>query len=110
MGPTPEEFEVVDAQPLPLTVNPNHIGLARAMATSAAALALDMGSYDSSLRAVGDLQAMLGLGMGDTVVSDLRKQEGKNCCWKVLISHFVLSCFLLDNFSFPSIFLVFLWI
>ena len=92
VGPTPEEFDVVDAQPFLLMVNPNQISLAQAMATSAAALALDMGSYDSSLRSVGDLQAMLGLGMGDTVVSDLRTQEGKNCYWKVLICHVRVNC------------------
>ena len=88
MGETEDEFRVIDSQPLSRTLYPRHIGLAQAMATSAAALALDMGSYDSKLRTVGGLQAILGLGMGDTVVSDLSKQEKKNCCWKVCCLQF----------------------
>ena len=49
---------------------PKHMRLSAAMAISGAAVSYDMGSYESGLDMVLDLLNLLGLGMGDEMVSD----------------------------------------
>ena len=49
---------------------PKHMRLSAAMAISGAAVSYDMGSYESGLDMVLDLLNLLGIGMGDEMVSD----------------------------------------
>ena len=57
---------------------PKHMRLSAAMATSGAAVSYDMGSYDSSLDMVVDLLNLLGIGMGDEMVSDQCHSEDQS--------------------------------
>ena len=49
---------------------PKHMRLSTAMAISGAAVSYDMGTYESRLNMVLDLLNLLGIGMGDEMVSD----------------------------------------
>lgn len=49
---------------------PKHMRLSTAMAISGAAVSYDMGSYESRLDMVLDLLNLLGIGMGDEMISD----------------------------------------
>ena len=49
---------------------PKHMRLSAAMAISGAAVSYDMGSHDSRLDMVLELLNLLGIGMGDEMVSD----------------------------------------
>ena len=51
--------------------------LSSAMAISGAAVSYDMGSYESGLNMVLDLLSLLGIGMGDEMVSDQCKFQDR---------------------------------
>ena len=60
-------------------LDPGDIDLSAAMATSAAAVARHMGAYDQSAEGFKQLQTVLGLGMGSSMVSDneaLKRESG----------------------------------
>ena len=51
-------------------LHPRDIKLSEAMATSAAVVSFHMGEYESSIDPVQNLQIMLGLGMGNSIVAE----------------------------------------
>ena len=60
-------------------LHPGDIDLSAAMATSAAAVARHMGAYNQSAEGFKQLQTVLGLGMGSSMVSDneaLKRENG----------------------------------
>ena len=57
--------------------------LSAAMATSAAAVARNMGAYEDSTVGFKQLQVVLGLGMDSFWVSDVESLRRRNCCWEV---------------------------
>ena len=65
---------------------PKHMRLSTAMAISGAAVSYDMGSYDSRLDMVLDLLNLLGIGMGDEMVSDQChcEDQSKSTCGCVM--------------------------
>ena len=62
---------------------PKDIQLSVAMATSAAAVARNMGAYESSTVRFKQLQVMLGLGMGSSLVSDVQTLLKLKWYWEV---------------------------
>ena len=64
-------------------LDPGDIDLSAAMATSAAAVARNMGAYEKSTEGVKQLQVVLGLGMGSSMVSDMEGLKRENCCLRV---------------------------
>ena len=70
---------------------PEDIELSAAMATSAAAVALNMGAYESSTVGFKQLQVVLGLGMGSSLVSDV--QTLRKLKWYWAVSKFFKSLF-----------------
>ena len=54
---------------------PKHMRLSAAMAISGAAVSYDMGAYERAMDMVLDLLNLLGLGMGDEMVSDQRQGQ-----------------------------------
>lgn len=72
---------------------PKDIQLSAAMATSAAAVARNMGAYESSTARFKQLQVVLGLGMGTSLVSDV--QTLRKLKWYWVVSKFFKSLFFL---------------
>ena len=64
-------------------LEPKHVKLSAAMATSAAAVARNMGAYEDSTVGFKQLQVVLGLGMDSFWVSDVESLRRRNCCWEV---------------------------
>ena len=70
-----EQFEnKLDSREIPLSA---------AMTTSAAAIAPHMGAYEKSAERFKQLQIVLGLGMGASMVSDVEGQKRENRCLRV---------------------------
>ncbi|XP_068701621.1 uncharacterized protein [Montipora foliosa] len=63
---------------------PKDIELSAAMATSAAAVAQNMGAYESSTVGFKQLQVVLGLGMGSSLVSDVQTLRKLKWYWEIL--------------------------
>ena len=72
---SPTEIERLDRpkgqQQFEHKLDPNDVELSAAMATSAAAVAQNMGAYEISTVGFKQLQVVLGLGMGSSLVSDV---------------------------------------
>ena len=64
-------------------LDPCDVDLSAAMATSAAAVARSMGQYDQSTESFKQLQTVLGLGMGSSMVSDVEALKRESCCFRV---------------------------
>ena len=64
-------------------LEPKHVKLSAAMATSAAAVARNVGAYEDSTVGLKQLQVVLGLGMDSFWVSDVESLRRRNCCWEV---------------------------
>ena len=64
-------------------LDPGDIDLSAAMATSAAAVARSMGAYDKSMQGLKQLQTVLGLGLGATMVSDVEALRREPCIFRV---------------------------
>lgn len=64
-------------------LDPGEVDLSAAMATSAAAVARNMGAYDGSAEGFKQLQTVLGLGMGASMVTDVEALKRENCFLKV---------------------------
>ena len=64
-------------------LDPGDVDLSAAMATSAAAVARNMGAYDESMQSLKHLQTVLGLGLGATMVSDVEALKRESCILKV---------------------------
>ena len=64
-------------------LDPADIHLSAAMATSAAAVARNMGSYETSTEGFKQLQTVLGLGMGASMVSDFHALKRESCFCRV---------------------------
>ena len=73
-------------------LDPGDIDLSAAMATSAAAVARNMGSYDDATVGLKHLQTVLGLGMGTSLVSDNEALKIESCFLRVSFSQ-LASCF-----------------
>jgi len=72
---SPEEVKLIGREwekspELSKCFKPRHMRLSSAMAISGAAVSYDMGSYETRLDMVLDLLNLLGIGMGDEMVSD----------------------------------------
>ena len=84
---SPTEIERLDRRPgqeqFENKLEPADIDLSAAMATSAAAVARHMGAYQQSTESIKQLQIILGLGMGASMISDLEAVKRENCCWRV---------------------------
>ncbi|XP_074621395.1 uncharacterized protein LOC141879929 isoform X2 [Acropora palmata] len=65
-------------------LEPKHVKLCAAMATSAAAVARNMGAYEDSTVGFKQLQVVLGLGMDSFWVSDVESLRRRNCCLEIL--------------------------
>ena len=68
-------------------LEPKHVKLCAAMATSAAAVARNMGAYEDSTVGFKQLQVVLGLGMDSFWVSDVESLRRRNCCWEIGRAH-----------------------
>lgn len=66
-------------------LDPGDVDLSAAMATSAAAVARNMGAYDESMQGLKQLQTVLGLGLGTTMVSDVEALKREHCLLRVSI-------------------------
>lgn len=64
-------------------LDPGDVDLSAAMATSAAAVARNMGAYDKSMQSLKHLQTVLGLGLGATMVSDVEALKREPCILRV---------------------------
>lgn len=64
-------------------LDPGDVDLSAAMATSAAAVARSMGAYDKSLQGLKQLQTVLGLGLGASMVSDVEALKREPCIFRV---------------------------
>ena len=64
-------------------LDPGDIDLSAAMATSAAAVARHMGAYNQSAEGFKQLQTVLGLGMGSSMVSDNEALKRENSALRV---------------------------
>ena len=64
-------------------LDPGDVDLSAAMATSAAAVARNMGAYDKSVEGLKQLQTVLGLGLGATMVSDVEALKREPCIFRV---------------------------
>lgn len=78
-------------------LDPGDIDLSAAMATSAAAVARNMGSYDDATVGLKQLQTVLGLGMGSSLVSDNGALKRESCFLRVSFSQlaYFFSCYVL---------------
>ena len=90
-------------------LDPGDIDLSAAMATSAAAVARNMGSYDDATIGLKQLQTVLGLGMGSSLVSDNGALKRESCFLRVSFSQlaYSFSCYVLTLRSPESEFLLF---
>ena len=86
---SPTEIERLDRRPgqdqFEGKLEPQDIKLSTAMATSAAAVARHMGAYQKSTESIKQLQIVLGLGMGASMISDWEGAMKEKCCWRVSI-------------------------
>ena len=64
-------------------LEPNDVKLSAAMATSAAAVARNMGAYENSTEGLKQLQVVLGLGMDSSWVSDTQTLHKRKWYWEV---------------------------
>ena len=64
-------------------LDPADVDLSAAMATSAAAVARNMGAYDESVEGLKQLQTVLGLGLGSSMVSDVEALKREHCLLRV---------------------------
>ena len=64
-------------------LDPGDVDLSAAMATSAAAVARSMGAYDKSMQGMKQLQTVLGLGLGASMVSDVEAIRREPCIFRV---------------------------
>lgn len=64
-------------------LDPADVDLSAAMATSAAAVARNMGAYDESVEGLKQLQTVLGLGLGASMVSDVESLKREHCILRV---------------------------
>lgn len=84
---SPTEIERLDRRPeeeqFRNRLDPRDIDLSAAMATSAAAVARHMGAYDESAESFKQLQIVLGLGMGASMVSDAERLKRETCLLRV---------------------------
>ena len=84
---SPTEIERLDRQEdkeqFENKLDPGDVDLSTAMATSAAAVARNMGAYDKSMQGLKHLQTVLGLGLGATMVSDVEALKRESCILKV---------------------------
>ena len=64
-------------------LEPKDVELSAAMATSAAAVARNMGAYENSAVGFKQLQVVLGLGMGSSLVSDAETLHKMTWHWEV---------------------------
>ena len=64
-------------------LEPKDVKLSAAMATSAAAVARNMGAYENSTEAFKQLQVVLGLGMDSSWVSDTQTLHKRKWYWEV---------------------------
>ena len=64
-------------------LDPGDVDLSAAMATSAAAVARNMGAYDKSMQRLKHLQTVLGLGLGTAMVSDFQALKREPCILRV---------------------------
>ncbi|XP_015769740.1 PREDICTED: uncharacterized protein LOC107348228 [Acropora digitifera] len=65
-------------------LEPKDVMLSAAMATSAAAVARNMGAYENSTEAFKQLQVVLGLGMDSSWVSDTQTLYTRKWYWEIL--------------------------
>ena len=82
-------------------LEPKEVKLSAAMATSAAAVARNVGAYEDSTMGFKQLQVVLGLGMDSSWVSDAESLRKRDCCWKVRQSGRSHLCYLAVH-SFSS--------
>lgn len=68
-------------------LDPGDVDLSAAMATSAAAVARSMGAYDKSMQGLKQLQTVLGLGLGASMVSDVEALKREPCLVRVSITY-----------------------
>ena len=66
-------------------LDPADIHLSAAMATSAAAVSTKMGSYEKSTEGFKQLQTVLGLDMGSSLVSDVKALKRESFFYRVRI-------------------------
>ena len=71
-------------EPMP-GLSPANVRLSEAMAASAAAVSIHMGSYEEAGDDYKNLFSLLGLEMGASMISDTTA-ESKSCCWKVILT------------------------
>ncbi|XP_074621712.1 uncharacterized protein LOC141880167 isoform X1 [Acropora palmata] len=64
-------------------LEPKDVKLSAAMATSAAAVARNMGAYENSTEAFKQLQVVLGLGMDSSWVSDTQTLHKRKWYWEI---------------------------
>ena len=64
-------------------LEPKDVKLSAAMATSAAAVARNMGAYENSTEAFKQLQVVLGMGMDSSWVSDTQTLHKRKWYWEV---------------------------
>ena len=64
-------------------LEPKDVKLSAAMATSAAAVARNMGAYENSTEAFKQLQVVLGMGMDSSWVSDTQTLHKRKRYWEV---------------------------
>ncbi|XP_029188403.2 uncharacterized protein LOC114955692 [Acropora millepora] len=64
-------------------LEPNDVKLSAAMATSAAAVARNMGAYENSTEGLKQLQVVLGLGMDSSWVSDTQTLHKRKWYWEI---------------------------
>ena len=65
------------------SLEPKDVKLSAAMATSAAAVARNMGAYENSTEAFKQLQVVLGMGMDSSWVSDTQTLHKRKWYWEV---------------------------
>ena len=68
-------------------VSPDAVKLSEAMADSAAAVSVHMGSYEEAGDDYKNLFSILGLEMGASMISDTTS-ESTSCCSKVILTSF----------------------
>lgn len=85
---SPTEIERLDRRPddeqFKNKLDPDDVDLSAAMATSAAAVARHMGTYDNAAQGFKQLQIVLGLGMGAAMVSDVQRLKRETCLLRML--------------------------
>ena len=67
-------------------LKPKDVKLSNAMATSAAAISMHMGKYDTSVEGLTRFHTLLGLEMGARMISDIQAVKKENILWKVYVA------------------------